>query len=83
MQLNPSGKVQLVFVNIPINLLVPLMSMNLDDILAWNKKVDEYIVGVFDFTHIFLAFNGVVFLFHPNDLKVLKEVKSYIKSYGF
>jgi hypothetical protein len=54
-----------------------------DDILAWNKKVDEYIVGVFDFTHIFLASNGVVLLFHLNDLKVLKEVKSYLKSYGF
>jgi hypothetical protein len=37
----------------------------------------------FDFAHIFLASNGAVLLFHPNDLRVLKEVKSYIKSYGF
>jgi len=79
----PHNKVQFIFVNIPINLLVLLVSRNLDDILEWNKKVDEYIVGIFDFTHIFLASNGVVLLFHPNDLKVLKEVKSYLKSYGF
>jgi hypothetical protein len=79
MQMNPShGKVQLIFVNIPINLLVPLVSRNLDDIFAWNKKVDEYIVGVFDFTHIFLASSGVVLLFHLDDLKVLKEVKNLI-----
>ncbi len=83
MQMNPSGKVQLFFANIPRNLLVPLMSRNLDDIPKWNKKVDEYIVGVFDFAHIFLASNGAVLLFHPGDLKVLKEVKSYLKSYGF
>jgi hypothetical protein len=80
--MNPSGKVQLVFANIPRNLLVPLLSRNVD-VFTWNKKVDEYIVGVFDFSHIFLAFNGVVLLFHPNDLKVLKEVKSYLKRYGF
>jgi len=79
----PYSKVQLVFVNIPINLFVPLVFRNLDDIFAWNKKVDEYIIGVFDFTHIFLASNGVVLLFHPDDLKVLKDVKSYLKSYGF
>jgi hypothetical protein len=32
---------------------------------------------------MFLASNGVVLLFHWYDLKVLKEVKSYLKSYGF
>jgi hypothetical protein len=81
--MNLSGKVQLVFANVHGNLHVPFISKNLDDILAWNKKVDEYIVGVFDFVHMFLASNGVVLLFHPYDLRVLKEVKSYLKSYGF
>jgi hypothetical protein len=54
-----------------------------NDILAWNKKVDEYIVGVFDFAHIFFVFDGVVLLFHLDNLKVLKEVNSYLESYGF
>ncbi len=80
MQMNPSGKVQLVFADKLKNLLVPLVSRNLDDILVWNKNVDEYIVGVFDFAQIFLAFYGVVLLFHPDDLKVLKDVKSYLKA---
>jgi hypothetical protein len=81
--MNPNGKVQLVFTNVLGNLFVPLVSKNLDDILAWNKKVNEYIVGVFDFAHMFFASDGAVLLFHPNDLKVLKEVKSYLESYGF
>ncbi len=83
MQMNPSGKVQLVFVDELRNLLVPLVSRNLDNILVWNNKVDEYIVGVFDFAHIFLASYGAILLLHPNDLGVLKEVKSYLESYGF
>jgi hypothetical protein len=81
--MNPSGKVQLVFVDKLGNLLVLFMSQNLDYILVWNNKVDEYIVGVFDFAQIFLASYGVVLLFQPNDLRVLKEIKSYLESYGF
>ncbi len=49
----------------------------------WNMKVDVYIVGVFDFVEMFLAFDGAVLLFHQNDLNFFKEVKSYMKSYGF
>jgi hypothetical protein len=46
-------------------------------------KVDEYIVGVFDFADMFLAFDGAILLFHRNDLRFFKEVKFYLKSYGF
>jgi hypothetical protein len=81
--MNFSGKVQLVFIDFPRNLLVPFMFKNPNDIPTWNKKVDEYIVAILDFAHIFLAFDGAILLFHPNDLKVLKEVKSYLESYGF
>jgi hypothetical protein len=47
--MNPSGKVQLVFADIPKNPHVPFVFKNPNDIHAWNKKVDEYIVRVFDF----------------------------------
>jgi homogentisate 1,2-dioxygenase len=43
------GKVQLITINVHGNLHVPLVSKNPYDIRAWNGKVDEYIVGVFDF----------------------------------
>jgi hypothetical protein len=50
---------------------------------VWSKKVDEYIARIFDFSHMFLASNGDVLLFHPYDLIVLKEVKFYLENYGF
>jgi hypothetical protein len=81
--MNLGGKVQLVIVDAPRNLHVPFISRNPDDIHAWNQKVDEYIIAIFDFAKKFLAFNGVVLLFHLDDLKVFKEVKSCLESYGF
>jgi len=48
--MNPSGKVQLVFVNVLGNLHVPLMSRNLDDILAGCKQDILYILVTFFFT---------------------------------
>ncbi len=83
MQINPNGKIQLVFANVLANLFVPLMFKNPDGILAWNKKVNEYIIGVFDFAHMFLTSDCAILLFQSNDFKVLKEVKSYLESYGF
>jgi hypothetical protein len=47
--MNLSGKVQFVFANILGYLPIPFISKKPNDIPMWNKKVDEYIVGVFDF----------------------------------
>ncbi len=82
-QMNLGGDVQLVIANVLKNLFLPLVFRNLNDNHVWNWKVDEYIAMIFDFAKKFLASNGVVLLFHRNDLRVLKEVKSYLESYGF
>jgi len=57
--MNPNGKVQLVFANVLGNLHVPLISKNPNDILAWNKEVNEYIVGVFDLQICFWPLMGL------------------------
>jgi hypothetical protein len=38
---------------------------------------------IFDFAKKFSTFDGVVLLFHLDDLMVLEEVKSYLENYGF
>jgi hypothetical protein len=50
--------------------------------MFWPSVV-EYIVGIFNITQISLAFDGAILLIHSNDFKVLKEIKSYLESYGF
>jgi hypothetical protein len=81
--MNLGGKVQLVIANVLGNLYVLFVSNSLSNIPAWNWKVDEYIVAIFDFTNKFSTFDGAVLLFHQDDFKILKEVKSYLESYGF
>jgi hypothetical protein len=46
-----------------------IVSRNPNDIPTWNRKVVEYIARVFDFAQMFLASNGVILLFHLDDLK--------------
>jgi len=41
----------------------------------------ERLMNIYDFVEKFLAFHGDVLLFHMNDLRVLKEVRSYMKNY--
>jgi hypothetical protein len=65
--MNLGAKVQLVIIVILGNLIVPFVSRNPFDILAWNWKVNKYIATIFDFANKFLASNGVVLLFHMND----------------
>jgi len=47
-----------------------MVATNPSNIPPWNQKVDEYIVFVFDFVEMFLAFDDFVLLFHLNDLRV-------------
>jgi hypothetical protein len=82
--MNPSGKVQLVFANVHRNLHVPFMSKNLEMIFLHGiRRLMNTLLDFFYFVQIFLAFDGVVLLFHLDGLRVLKEFKSYLKRYGF
>lgn len=83
MHVNPKGKVQLIIVDILRNLPIPMVATNPFDIPPWNQKVDEYIVFIFNFVENLLAFDDFVLLCHLDGLRVLKEVRCYLKNYGF
>lgn len=75
--------VQLVFANVPENLPIPMVSTNSSNIPPWNRRVDNYIVAIFDFVKKFLASNGVMLMCHSTNFKLFKEVRSYLESYAF
>jgi hypothetical protein len=81
--MNPNDMVQLVFTNIHENLLIPMVSKNSSNIPPWNRRVDDYIVAIFDFVKTKLASKGVMLLCHSINFKIFKEVMSYLESYGF
>jgi hypothetical protein len=45
--------------------------------------MDNYIVSIFYFVEKFLAIDWGVLLFHFDDPCILKEIRSYLKSYKF
>jgi hypothetical protein len=40
----------------------------------WNKWNEDYVASIFNFADKFLATDGVVLLFHPNNPQILKEI---------
>ncbi len=73
----------LFLVDIPWNILNPLVSPSSPKMPLWNREGEDWIVSIFDFVEKFLIANGAMFLFHPNDLRVFKEIMSYLLSYIF
>ncbi len=73
----------IVFANVLGDLPIPFNLTSLAKIHVWNRLVEDYVVSVFDFANKFLLSDGVILFFHPNDLHVLKEIKSYLESYSF
>jgi hypothetical protein len=62
------------------NLLL-LMFLKTPCSYGFNKPF--YLVALFYFAKKFLAFDGVMSLFHMNDLRHSKEVSSYVEIYVF
>jgi hypothetical protein len=83
LQATLKGKVSLVLANVPWDLLVPFVLTSPTKIPVYNRLVEDYVVFVFYFVDKFLTTNGAILFFHPNDLCVLKEMKSYLESYSF
>ncbi len=75
------GKVNLVIVDVPNNLLV-LLAANFM-VLKRNKKVDNSIEVTMFFSNRFLIHNGVAFIFDVDDMHTLKEILSFFHSYKF
>jgi hypothetical protein len=50
-------------------------------ILQWNKHVDNFIKSVVVFVDRFLSDRRVVIIVHVDDMCMLKEIHSFIKSY--
>ncbi len=82
MQMNPSGKVQLVFADVPRTSLFLSCIKTYMIFLRGTRSLMSTLLEFF-ILPICLASYGAILFFHSNDLRVLKEVKSYLESYGF
>jgi hypothetical protein len=58
-----------------------LTQHSIDYIPSWNWSVDNFIDFIILFFDNFLSKNGIVLLFHADDLCLLKEINSFLENY--
>jgi hypothetical protein len=69
--------------DIPEGLPVPMVSSPASSIPELNKRGDDFLQTVFDFASGLVHDNGVLLLFHPDDLQMRADIRGCMKAYHF
>jgi hypothetical protein len=77
------GGVNLMIVDIPEGLPVPMVSSLPTSVLGWNSTDKNFLPLVFDFGSSLIHDNGALLLFHKDDLKLRADIKGFAKAYHF
>jgi hypothetical protein len=78
-----TGGVDLMIVDIPEGLPVPMVSSPPTSIPEWNLDDKNFLAMVFDFGSSLVHENGVLLFFHKDDLKLRVDIRGFAKAYHF
>jgi hypothetical protein len=78
-----TGGVDLMIVDIPKGLPFPMVSSPSTSVPKWNSDDKNFPAMVFDFGSSLVHDNGMLLLFHKDDLKLRADIKGYSKAYYF
>jgi hypothetical protein len=78
-----TGGVDLMIVDIPEGLPIPMVSSPPTFVPEWNSNDKNFLAMVFDFGGSFVHDNGVLLLFHKDDLKLRADIRGFAKAYHF
>jgi hypothetical protein len=81
--LDASAGVDLMIIDIPEGLPVPMVSSPASSVPEWNKRGDGFLQMVFDFASGLVHDNGVLLLFHLDDLQMRADIRGCMKAYHF
>jgi hypothetical protein len=70
-------------VDIPEDLPVPMVSSPPTSVPDWNTEHKSFLSMVFDIGDSLLHDNGVLLLFHKDNLKLRADIRGYSKAYNF
>jgi hypothetical protein len=76
-------KVDLMIVDIPEGLPIPMVSCPTTSILEWNMLKDGFLHMVFDFGSSLVHDDEVLLLFHSDNLQLKANIKGFMKAYHF
>jgi hypothetical protein len=77
------GGVDLMIVDIPEGLPVPMVSSPPTSVPAWNSVDKNFLPLVFDFGSSLVHDNGALLLFHKDDLKFRADIRGFANAYHF
>ena len=75
--------VDLMIMDIPEGLPIPLVSNPASSVPEWNKLPKRFVETVFEFASGLVHDNGVLLLFHPDDLQMKADIRGCLKAYHF
>jgi hypothetical protein len=78
-----TGGVDLMIVDIPEGLPVPMVSSPPTSIPEWNSDDKNFLAMVFDLGGSFVHDNGALLLFHKDDLQLRADIRGSAKAYHF
>ena len=78
-----TNRVDLMIVDIPEGLSVPIVSSPPTSIHVWNSTDQSFLLLMFDFGNSFVHENGAILLFHKDILKLRTDIRGYVKTYHF
>jgi hypothetical protein len=78
-----SGEVNLMIVDIPEGLPVPMVSSPPTSVLEWNTAHRNFLSMVFDFGSSLVHDNRMLLLLHTDDLQLRIDIRGYSKAYHF
>jgi hypothetical protein len=81
--LGTDGGVDLMIVDLPEGLPVPMVSSLPTSVPNWNSEHKSFLSMVFDIGGSLVHDNGVFLLFHKDDLKLKADTRGYSKAYNF
>jgi hypothetical protein len=77
------GGVDLMIVDIPEGLPVPMVSTPPTSIPGWNSVDPNFLPLLFDFGSSLIHDNGALLLFHKDDLKFRADIRGFANAYHF
>jgi hypothetical protein len=78
-----TGGVDLMIVDIPEGLPVPMVSSPPTSVPGWNSVDRNFLPMVFDLGSSLVHDNGALLLFHKDNLKLRADIRGFAKAYHF
>jgi len=77
------GRCALLIVEVLLDLLVLLISIPPNIVPSWNCHIDNYVYEIFGYANKYMENNGTILIFHDDNLRILKEIKSFLDTNGY